>query len=248
MNVVGKAEHKLVIAVVILHCNLGGGIAVSCREVQHVGVNYFKTFFLVYIAYKALYAALIMEGFFSYVVRVAGINKVNFHSRVKEGLLAQALAKHVIVVFQSFKNLSVRFEYNRRAGFGRISHDLKVGYGSASFKTLAIDMLAVFYFNLKPFGKGVYYRGSDAVQAAGNLISASAELTAGVQHGKYHRNSRNSQLVMYSYRNAAPVVSHFNYIAGKNFNVNIGTIPRKSLVNSVIHNLVNKMVKTLWTC
>ena len=84
------------------------------------------------------------------------------------------------------------------------------------------------------------------MQAAGNLISASAELSAGMKHGKYHRNRRNAQLVMNTYGNAAAVVCNLYNIIGKDFHINVGAISRQSLVYGIVHNLVNKVVQSLW--
>ena len=98
--------------------------------------------------------------------------------------------------------------------------------------------------NLKPLRKRVNYRRADAVQTARNLIAASAELAARVKHRKNDRNRRKPLLLVNADGYSAAVIANGYYIPGKNFNLNMSTKSRKSLIYRVIYNFINKVMKT----
>ena len=61
--------------------------------------------------------------------------------------------------------------------------------------------------SLHPLGKSVNDRRTDAVQTAGNLVTAAAELTACVQNGENNRQCRYSHLFMHGNGNTTSVIT-----------------------------------------
>jgi hypothetical protein len=61
------------------------------------------------------------------------------------------------------------------------------GHGEPALEALVVDTLpSRLTVDLHPLGQGVDGRDADAVQAAGDLVAAAAELAAGVQGGHDH--------------------------------------------------------------
>ena len=60
--------------------------------------------------------------------------------------------------------------------------------------------------NLQPLGKGIYDRCAYAVKAAGYLVSAAAELSAGMQDRKYDLDRRKAGFMVDAYGNTTAVI------------------------------------------
>ena len=57
--------------------------------------------------------------------------------------------------------------------------------GDTTLILLAVEFAVSTYVYPCPGGEGVYYRGTDAVQAAGNPVAVAAEFPTGVQGGHH---------------------------------------------------------------
>ena len=68
----------------------------------------------------------------------------------------------------------------RAARFG-LSDNRKLRDCVTSFKALGMHQAILRNLDLKPLRKSVDHRGADAVKAAGNLVAAAAEFSAGVK-------------------------------------------------------------------
>ena len=81
------------------------------------------------------------------------------------------------------------------------------------------------------------------MQTAGNLIASAAEFAAGVQNGEHNLHGGNSHLRLNANRNAASIVHNGDGVVAVNVNINIFTVSGQSLVDTVVHNLIHKMVE-----
>ena len=124
------------------------------------------------------------------------------------------------------------------------SYDFKILKLISSFVLLIIDIFSVIYFYFKIFRKRVYNRRTHAVQTAGNLVSAAAEFTSRVKNGKYNLNRRESGLSLNTRRNTSSVIFYGYRVILVYGNSYFLAISRQSLVNRVINNLIDKMVKS----
>lgn len=118
---------------------------------------------------------------------------------------------------------------------------------TAVFKTLEVYLLAVIYSKLKPLGKCIYNRRTNAVQTARNLISAAAEFTACVQYRIYDCSGTYLLLGVNTRRNTTSVIRNLYNVTGEYLYVNFCTIACECLVNSIIDYLVYKVVQTALT-
>ena len=204
----------------------------------------FKTLFLMDIFNERFYTAFIMKNFFSFVFRVAFIGEVDFDSRVEKSLFAKAYKKGIVFIFKGLENLVIRFEKNGSTFFVGITDNFKVAFGNSAFKALFINVLAVFDFNFKPFGKGVYYRSAYAMKTAGYFISGTAEFTARMKNGENNGYCRDSEFCVDTDGDSSAVIRYTNKVSGKDFNIDIGAITRKGFVDCVVDNFINKVMKT----
>ena len=98
-----------------------------------------------------------------------------------------------------------------------------------------------------PFGQGIDNTGPHPVKASGELVSVSAELTPGVKDGKDHGDSGKAGLVLNAHRDPAAIVSDPDNIPGEDLHLHMGAVPRHDLVNGIVYNFVNQMMKSLGT-
>ena len=105
---------------------------------------------------------------------------------VEEGLLPHAGVEGIIVVHRVLKHLRVGLEGDGGAGaVGGAHHGHGLGH-IAPGKLHLIDLAVLVDLDLQPLGQGVDHAGAHAVEAAGDLVAAAAELAAGVEDGKHH--------------------------------------------------------------
>ena len=68
------------------------------------------------------------------------------------------------------------------------------------------------------------------MKSAGYLVSSTAELSAGMQYGKYDFHCRKSGFMIDSYRNPTSIVNDGNRIIRIDENLNVITISCKRLI------------------
>src|SRR5690606_37794618 len=106
--------------------------------------------------------------------------------------------------------LVVRFESNLRSSSGSFPDDLYFRLGFSPFVPLEVDLPVPPDFRFQPGRKGIYNRNPDAVETAGNLIMATAKLTAGVELSHNHFQGGNFLLRVDVHRNPRTVISNGN--------------------------------------
>lgn len=114
------------------------------------------------------------------------------------------------------------------------------------FKALIITVLTVTDFNFQPFRQSIYNRSTNTVQTAGDLVSAAAEFTACMQNGKDNCYSRNAQLWLNANWNASSIILNTDNISRQKVDQNLGTVSCQNLIDRVVHDLIDQMMKTLW--
>ena len=82
------------------------------------------------------------------------------------------------------------------------------------------------------------------MQAAGNLVSAAAEFSSGVQNGKDDLHGGDPRLLLNIHRDAPPVVRHGNRIIRVDLHVNLMTEPGQRLVYGIVYNLIHQVMES----
>ena len=88
---------------------------------------------------------------------------------------------------------------------------------------------------------------ADAVQAAGDLVAAAAELAAGVQHGQHHLDRRLLLGRARVDRDAAAVVDHRTPAVGLEGDVDAVAVAGQRLVDRVVDDLLDQVVQAAVT-
>ena len=86
------------------------------------------------------------------------------------------------------------------------------------------------------------------MKAAGYLISAVAEFTAGMEDGKYNFHGRKTCLFLDVYRNTAAVIHDCDGIVLVNGHIDGITISRQCFIYRIIYNLIHQMMETSGRC
>ena len=247
VDVIGKGEEYFVVAVVVLHRDLDrdGVLLIFGGKIDDLGMDDLERTLFVDILHKASDTALILIIVFQYFFGIALVAQLDMHAGVEERLFAQTALQHRIVVDRRLlKNQRVRLEAHLGALDVGLADDLELVHDLAAFIALEVDVLAVANLDLQPLGQRVDDRRAHAVQTAGNLVAAAAELAAGVQDGKDDRDRRQTGLAVDADRDASAVVGHANDVALFYHNVNFGAVACQRLVDGVIDDLIHQMVQT----
>ena len=251
MNVIGKGEEIFVVALIILHGDFHGDgiVLILGREIDHVGMNHLERALLMNELYEAADTALVAEIILDNVVAVALVAQLNMYAGIEKRLFSQAALKHLVFVNGGFlENFGVSLEAHLGALDVGLADFLQLVDNLAAFIALKINILAVADLDLQPFGERVDDGSADAVQTAGDLVTAAAELAAGMQNGKDDRHRRKTCLAVDADRNTSAVIGDADDVAGLNHHVNLGAVTGKRLVDGVIDNLINQMVQTARSC
>ncbi len=116
---------------------------------------------------------------------------------------------------------------------------------SLTARELDLILLAVTgHLYLHAGGQGVHHGHAHAVQAAGNLVALAAELAAGVQDGEHHLHRGDLLLGVLVHGDAAAVVDARDGVVLVNVHLDLVAVPGQGFVHSVVHHLVDQVVKT----
>ena len=257
-HIVGEGNDVLVIGIVVLHRHLGGDVPLLRFHIDHVGVDGVASLGRVHMLHEgtdtALVAQIVHTGHHIAVLvfhELAGtlIPHGNADTGVKERLLTHTLEQIIVIKFDGFtEDLRVRLEADVQTVLAiRIPLASERAGDLAPLHTESVGLALVAVAYLHPFGERVYNGGTYTVQTAGNLISAAAEFTAGVEDHKYDLQSGTVFLRVETGGNAATVILHGHasvFVDGQSD----GVAPSgHSLVDGIVHDFVHQMVQTAGT-
>ena len=94
-------------------------------------------------------------------------------------------------------------------------------------------------------GQGVDAADADAVQTARDLVGTFVELTAGVEHGHHDFQGGAVLLGVHVDGDAAAVVLHGYGVVLADRHLDVRAITGQSLVDGVVHRLIDQVVQTL---
>ena len=120
-----------------------------------------------------------------------------------------------------------------RTGVGRL----------AARVALAADLAVARRLDVQPLGQRVDDADADAVQAAGDLVAAAAELAAGVEHGVHDLEGVLAGLLLPPDRHAAAVVLVAHAAVGQDANLDARGVAGHRLVDGVVDDLPDEVVQ-----
>ena len=176
---------------------------------------------------------------------VALIGNDDADAGIQECLLTHTLQKDFVIIPGGLKDLRIRLKGDGRAGLLGIADDFQRFFILAAVEMLEMLMRAVLDVDLQPFGQRIDDRSADAVQTAGDLVAAAAELTAGMEHGIHDRCRRDTLGRVDAGRDAASVIGHADDVIRQDIDGNFRTEAGKRLINGVIDDLIHEVMQTV---
>ena len=141
----------------------------------------------------------------------------------------------------------IRQERDQRAGVLlvlQIADDRQLLRRHAALERHVVDLPVARHLHLEPVRKRVHALRAHAVQTAGILVGALAELAARVQVRQHQLDRRDLELRMDIHRNAAAVVPDGAGAIDMDRHIDPDAMPRQMLVDRVVQHLEDAVMQT----
>ena len=260
-NVIGEAQHLLVVAAVPLHRHFHADIGVLvalavAHGVEDVGVQ--NGFAFVDEINKTFHTARAGEIVF---FAAALVFQTNAHAVVQETEFAQAfrenLVMEIVVLLEDFQigqemhfrtaPFGIARDFHRRNGYAVDFLDDAVLY-KAFGKFQHMHFAIAPHGEAQHFGKRVHAAHAHAVQTARHFVAVLVEFTAGVQFGQrdFRRRTLGFVLIVHldAGRNAASVIGNADGIVGMDGDHDVIAMSGQCFVDGVIDHFKHQMVQT----
>ena len=106
-----------------------------------------------------------------------------------------------------------------------------------------MDFAVCVDFNFNPLGKSINNRSTNAVETARNLITVTAELTAGMENCINYFDSRQACLWLNANRNASAVVRYCDGVVAVDFYFDMVAVAGKRFVDCVVDDFIYEMME-----
>ena len=241
VDVVGEGENRFVVGLGPLHRQFQLGVLGTVGEVDHVGVEWLAG--RVEVPDEIDQAPPVEEGVARLLV-LALVNKDDLETTVEERQLTQPRYHRVVVDVEGLgEDVGVGPEgYLGTRLLERLALHHRTD-GPTAGEALGPHESIPPNLGVEPDGEGVHHRDTDAVEAAGNLISAGVELPAGVEGAEHRGQRRLARLGVAIHRDAAPVVHNPDPSIGEEGHIDLGAEPGHGLVDRVVDHLPDQMVE-----
>ena len=194
VDVVGERQHAVAaIGTGPLHGNFHRAVLVLGLEVDGLVERLLA---VVEVLHEVDDAAVVLEGHGARLLghlaheraRVAAlVGELDLEPLVEECHLAETvLQRREIIDARIGEDLRIRPERDGRAGLAGGSYLVQLVHGVAALEADLVFLAVAAHVHDHLGGKSVYDRDANAVEAAGHLVAAVAELAAGVEDGKDH--------------------------------------------------------------
>ena len=190
---------------------------------------------------ESLDATLVLEDVF--LVFLALVHETNAYARIEKRQLAQPAREYVVVKLDVREGAGAGLEAQGSPRAIRIADNGERLLRLTVYVFLLVDLPVAVNREDQVFGQGVDDGYADTVQAAGHLVGIVVELTAGVQNRHDDFGGRAPFFRVQVYRDAAAVVADRYGLVGVNGDRNRVAVTRERLVDGVIDNLENHVVK-----
>ena len=240
-NVVGEDEHILVVAVVVLHCDLATEhrVRVLFLHVHDVVVE--NVLALVQMGYERSDPLVELELL---LLLEAIIAERDLQTRIEVRQFTNPFEEGVGVELQFAEDLLIRLERDLRPAFRGRTDDLDRAARLAAL-TLEMIVLAITVdVRLQPFAQGVNHADADAVQAAGHLVAVAVELAAGMQSREHHLECTDLDVLVHFDGDAPPVVFDRAGAIDLNADQNLRALAGERLIDRVVEHLIDEVVQT----
>ncbi len=241
-DVVGEAEHVLVVAVVPPQRGLDGNFLLLLRHDDRLLDQ--RVLGAIEVAHESAQAPLVTH-LLELRLDAAIVRQQDAHARIQERKLAQAMLERRIVELDHGEGLAARHEGDARAGLGgrvadRLERRLRHPVGEAHEMLLAVAPDG----EIELGGERIDDRDADAMQAARHLVGVLVELSAGMELRHDDFGGRDAFAFVDLGRDAAPIVLDSDRAVGVQGDGDLVAEARERLVDRVVHDLVDHVMQT----
>ena len=239
VDVVGEAEHVLDEALVVLQGHLDGGAVDLAFDVDRGRV--YNTFAVVQMLDEGDDPALEVER-----VRVARLLIVedDLEALIEEGHLPQPVPDQLAVEGCIREHLVVRPEADDGASVGALADGLHGRLRDAPHVALGVLLAVAVDIRLEALAQRIDDREAHAMETAGDLVAATTELAAGVEHGE-HNLERAAAVLLFVDGNAATVVLDGNAAVEVKRHQDLRAVAGQRFVDGVVDQLPDQVVEAL---
>ena len=237
-DVVGVAEHRLLVGVVPLHRHFDADVAFLRGEPEHVGVD--RRARTVEVTHERLESAFVLEHV---MLVVALIGDLDADAGIEEREFAQPLREDLVVEHDVREDRRRRTEAHPCAAFGGGAGVRERRDRIAEAILLRVELAVAVHGEVEHIGQRIDDRHADAMQTAGDLVGAVIELTAGMQHGHDDLGCRATFFGMDVDGNAATVVAHRDGFIGVNDDFDFGAVTGERFVDRVVDDFEHHVVE-----
>ena len=246
-DVVGKAQHRFVEAVIPLHRRLDHQPVLFAADHDRCGEH--RRLGAVKIGDEGLQTAFVEEIELPWL-NGAGIDQPHPHAGIEKSELAQAVFDGGVIELGHRKDVRRRKERQLRSRLrrslghgGGVADDGQRRFRIAVAEAHEVVMPIPSDAQLQPFRERVDDRDTDAVQTARDLVRIAVELAAGMQPGHDHFCRRNPFLLVQIDRNTAAVIGHGHRAIGVKLDDDLRAVASERFVDRVVDGLVDHMVQ-----
>ena len=161
---------------------------------------------------------------------------------IQECLFPHALMKHIEGIDHIIKHLRIGLEGNFRTSLFGGADNLHFLGDMATGKLHLIDIAVFIDSGAKPLRQCVNNRCANAMQTTGNLITATAELTAGVKNSENNFQCGLTGLGLDIHGDTTAIVGNGDGVAGIDGHSDVLTVTCQSFVDGVIHDLIDQVM------
>src|SRR5215472_4032711 len=236
-NVIGEAQHVLVVAVVPPQRGLHPD-AVALRA-HHDRGRHDRLLVAIEIFDELLDAAIVVH-LLALLDRMAHVREYDVDAGIEEGELAQAMLQRREIIFDVLEGLAGRKERHLCAALARRVADLFQRRDRVAMGELDVVLLVVAPdAKLKLAGERIDHGDADAVQAARYLVGVLVEFAAGMELGHDDLGRRDAFALVDVDGNAAAVVAHGHRSVGVEDDLDPRGETGQRLVDRIVDDLVD---------
>ncbi len=249
---VGVGVHRLGVGVRPLHRDLERDptLGVLRLEADDLGVDHLGFLRRVQILDVVDESLLVEEHVLARLLALGDRALVGERDRealVQEGHLLEAGAQRVVVEFDGFEDVGVRPEGDGGSGAVGVAGVGERRIRNAVVVALGPERALAANRDFELVRERVDDGAADAVQTAGDGVAAAAELSAGVQDCEHDLDRRLLLDRVLVDGDAAAVVDDAHGAIGEDRDLDAIAVPGECLINGVVDDLVDEVVKTART-
>ena len=199
------------------------------------------------IADELLKAILAIEDILTGVALVvlAQVGQGDSNTSIEEREFAHAVGQNVVLIFGGDENGVVWPELLACTTEFGLTHNLDVVEGLSLLVFLLVNLIITENLTSHVLGKSINATDAHAMQTSRDLVASLVELTSSMQHSHNDFQSALVLLLVHIHRDASSIVLNGDAPVFVDGDFDMCTKASQGFVNTVVHRLVDEMVKSL---